>query len=365
MADVQAMFHQVKVTHEERDVLRYSWWSDGDSSRQPSVYRMTVHSFGGTWSPSCCTFALQRTAEDNRADFQPDAVDTVMQLKQEASDWPSWCQSDEQKHQYIQQYLDKEGIHLEWDKIKKNPGLRAIAKLMLNSFWGKFGQRPNMSKTTYVKDPTEYLDMMTRDGLEIQGVNFVNDEMVEVQWQNTGEFVESSGRTNVILAAYTTCQARLKLYEVLEKLDQRVLYYDTDSVIYVSRDGEWEPETGDFLGELTNELESDNHIVSFVSGGPKNYAYKLARPDKGGYLTHCKVRGITLNYRNQFLVNFDTVSQMVRNEGPKRVQVTDPYKISRNKKTINIETKEAKKHYQVVYTKRVPLENYDTIPYGY
>ena len=90
-----------------------------------------------------------------------------------------------------------------------------------------------MSKTSYVTDPAEYLDMMTRDGLEIQGVNFVNDEMVEVQWQNTEDFVESSGKTNVILAAYTTCQARLKLYELLERLDQRVLYYDTDSVMYV------------------------------------------------------------------------------------------------------------------------------------
>ena len=202
------------------------------------------------------------------------------------------------------------------------------------SFWGKFGQRPNMSKTSYVKDPAEYLDMMTRDDLEIQGVNFVNDEMVEVQWQNS-EFVESSRRTNVILAAYTTCQARLKLYELLERLDRRVLYYDTDSVIYtcISREGEWEPQTGYFLGELTNELESDNHIVTFVSGGPKNYAYKLARPDRNGYLTHCKVRGITLNYRNQFLVNFDSISQLVRNEGPSKVQVTDPYKKTRNKKT--------------------------------
>ena len=200
------------------------------------------------------------------------------------------------------------------------------------SFWGKFGQRPNMSKTSYVTDPAEYLDMMTRDGLEIQGVNFVNDEMVEVQWQNTEDFVESSGKTNVILAAYTTCQARLKLYELLERLDQRVLYYDTDSVMYVSRESEWEPEIGDFLGELTNELESDNHIVTFVSGGPKNYAYKLAKPDRNGYLTHCKVRGISLNYRNHFLVNFDSISQIVRNEGPTEVQVTDPYKITRNKK---------------------------------
>ena len=76
--------------------------------------------------------------------------------------------------------------------------------------------------------------------------------------------------------AYTTCQARLKLYEILDKLDRRVLYYDTDSVIYISREGQWEPEIGDYLGELTDELEENNHIVWLVSGGPKNYAYRLA-----------------------------------------------------------------------------------------
>ncbi|XP_022110167.1 uncharacterized protein LOC110989825 [Acanthaster planci] len=222
-----------------------------------------------------------------------------------------------------------------------------------------------MAKTSYLKDPTEYLDMMTRDDIEVQSANFVNEEMVEVQWQHTEDFVEPSGRTNVILAAYTTCQARLKLYDLLDKRDHRVVYYDTDSVIYVSRKGEWEPEIDDFLGELINELEADNHIVTFVSGGPKNYDYKLAKPDKSGNLSHCKVRGITLNYRNHFLVNFDVMSQMVRKEGPSKVQVKDPYKITRNKKTVHIETKEEKKFYQMVYTKRVPIDNYDTVPYGF
>ena len=59
-------------------------------------------------------------------------VNAFLKMKQEASDWPPWCQTDEQKHQYIERYFDKEGIRLEWDNIKKNPGLRAIAKLMLN-----------------------------------------------------------------------------------------------------------------------------------------------------------------------------------------------------------------------------------------
>ncbi|XP_038065549.1 uncharacterized protein LOC119735724 [Patiria miniata] len=77
LADIRAMFHQVRVSPENRDVLRYLWWPDGDTSLEPAVHRMTAHPFGGTWSPSCCSFALRRTAEDNRQDFHPDTVGCV------------------------------------------------------------------------------------------------------------------------------------------------------------------------------------------------------------------------------------------------------------------------------------------------
>ena len=77
-ADVEAMFHQVKVPEEDRDVLRYLWWPNGDSRLEPEIHRMTVHLFGGTWSPSVCTYALQQTARDNTQDFEPEVVDTVL-----------------------------------------------------------------------------------------------------------------------------------------------------------------------------------------------------------------------------------------------------------------------------------------------
>ena len=38
------------------------------------------------------------------------------------------------KQRYIDDYFEKEGIHLAHDKIQKNPGLRALAKLMLNRY---------------------------------------------------------------------------------------------------------------------------------------------------------------------------------------------------------------------------------------
>jgi hypothetical protein len=52
-------------------------------------------------------------------------------------------------------------------------------------------------------------------------------------------------------------------------------------VVYTARPGEWKSELGDYLGDLTDEVP-DNRIIEFVTGGPKKYAYKIARPDKDG-----------------------------------------------------------------------------------
>ncbi|XP_071483358.1 uncharacterized protein [Diadema antillarum] len=76
-ADIEAMFHQVRVTPNHRNVLRFLWWESGDLAKQPRVYRMCSHLFGGTWSPSVCSFALRQTAEDNQQDYDPITVETV------------------------------------------------------------------------------------------------------------------------------------------------------------------------------------------------------------------------------------------------------------------------------------------------
>ena len=80
-----------------------------------------------------------------------------------------------------------------------------------------------------------------------------------------------SDKTNVV---FNTAQAWLKLYSLPERLQMRTLHFDTDSVIYTSRPGGWGPPSGDYLGERTNELDDEDCITTFVSGGSKNYAYQ-------------------------------------------------------------------------------------------
>ena len=78
MADIEAMFHQVKVVRQDQDVLRFLWWPEGNLEEDPVRYQMTVHLFGGTWSPSCCTYALHRTAEDHARGSSSVAKDAVL-----------------------------------------------------------------------------------------------------------------------------------------------------------------------------------------------------------------------------------------------------------------------------------------------
>ena len=337
-------------------------------------------------------------------------VNLYLKRKQEASGYPKHCVTDEQKQRYIDEYYEHEGIRLDQDKIEYNPGLRWLAKLMLNSLWGtylsscrktlvssvgrawdcsknsghprvsgssperginsflffllgKFAQRTNLTKTELVTDPGRFFELLFSEETEVAEARLVNDEMTEVYYRNVVEFEESGDKVNIVIAAYTTAYARLKLYDLLDQLQEQVLYYDTDSVIYVHEPGKPEPPLGDYLGDLTDELDGD-YITEFMSGGPKNYAY-VTNNDK----RVTKIRGITLDYATSKKLNFEVMCSLLHlylNCGIQaKVTVDNPFKITRDKKKKKIATKRTKKDYQIVYNKRVVKENYGTVPYGY
>ena len=95
-----------------------------------------------------------------------------------------------------------------------------------------------------------------------------------------------------------TAHARLQLYNELDMLGERVLYYDTDSIVYLTQPDQPKPLLGNYIGDLTDEL-GGNHITVFASGGRKNYCYKTS-----GDKTDIKVRGITSDCTAQQKVKF-------------------------------------------------------------
>lgn len=132
-------------------------------------------------------------------------------------------------------------------------------------------------------------------------------------------------------------------------------------MFFVSRPGAWEPRLGNYLGELTNELDpSDgNHIAEFTSSGAKSYGYVT---DTGH--TESTVKGFTFSHNTESLLNFDAIKKIVCQDNSKEIQIPQ-LRFILNKYKWNIKTVDQIKKFRFTYDKRVVLEDFSTLPYGY
>lgn len=348
-----------KCIHNQKErQLRGTWVTDEVKKAVEMGYQITE--IREVWH-------FEETSKDTGSLFSG-YVNRFLKVKQESEGWPPECNKEEERRRYIDEYKVREGIELNYHDIQKNPGKRMLAKLMLNSLWGKFGQRNNPTQTKFVKDIEELYKMFREKRTLIENIRYINDDQTaEVQWRVADEYVQPAPNTNIFIAAYTTAQARLKLYSYLEELDDRVLYFDTDSIIYISKDGEYNPPTGSYLGDMTDELEKDygknSYIDEFVSAGPKNYAYKVISPTSSAPIYVCKVKGFSLNHSTSKVINFQKIKDIVLD-----CNVSTSVRVPQStiqRKRGNIVTQEGTKMYRLVYEKRVLLDDLSTIPFGY
>lgn len=72
-------------------------------------------------------------------------------MKAHASGWPKSCTTPALKKSYLEEFHEREGILLDETEIEFNPSLRQMAKIMLNSFWGRFGMRPDLTRTELIR----------------------------------------------------------------------------------------------------------------------------------------------------------------------------------------------------------------------
>ena len=293
-----------------------------------------------------------------------DYVNLFLRYKQQASNFPDWVKTEDDKDKYVQLFYDKEGIQLDKTKIKYNNGVRSVNKLLLNSNWGRLGMNEeNRIMVKYIKKPEEWYLMQSDTNYIIHDVNFHDNYVLQVFYsnnKNNNDGVDIS----VVHAAFVTAYGRLKLYSEMIKLNERVLYFDTDSIFYIHRENEYNPKLGDYLGEFTNEIsvEEGSFATEFGSLGKKNYFYNTKNNNE-----HIVVKGFKLLHKTKLLLNIDSMKDILLNEenrNNKKIEI-DELKFIRDKKEWNIKCKQSKKLYGFVYDTRILKEDLTTLPYGY
>ena len=77
VANIQAMYHQVRVEPKDTGAFRFLWYPNGDVTKEPDDYQMLVHLVGGILFSFCADYALKRTAIDTAGYFCNEVVSTV------------------------------------------------------------------------------------------------------------------------------------------------------------------------------------------------------------------------------------------------------------------------------------------------
>lgn len=283
---------------------------------------------------------------DQSLDLFKDYISTFIKDKIEASGTPSWVQSDEDWQTFTNELETRIGVKVQKENMVKNAGKKSGAKILLNSLWGKFGERPHYHgyHVTEVGKEDAFMLALEKDWydgnvdityrryngkrthLVVAYKSATEEKLTKYNWKN------HLRTTNIAVAAMVTSHARMRLWKELNKLGERVLYHDTDSIIYERDPTGYNIPIGKYLGEWEDET-GGLPITKFVSTGPKCYSYAIQLPD-GQLEEHTKVKGITLTSRNSRVINYESMCKIVRNEMESIEATTLVFKYNRNAGTM-------------------------------
>lgn len=204
-----------------------------------------------------------------------------------------------------------EAVRQSFPRWAKRPAKRHIYKIMLNSGWGKHCQRPNMSENSFIHEDDSVEMMNLFSNITHQDVQLVD---LKTQGNKTVFKTKANSKNPLSHDSYIPAGlfvpafGRLMLFEQLDQLGDRVLYHDTDSIIYIKDPTKYNIPTGDILGDWDEEEVSKNeNITGFVSIGAKSYALKT----KNGNDV-VKLKGLMV--RKAHDVSYETLKELVLNE---------------------------------------------------
>ena len=162
------------------------------------------------------------------------------------------------------------------------------------------------SKVDFIESGEQFEELLRDNKTVLSFFQFINEKILMIERKTKHAFVEASYMTNPVIGSFVTAHARQILCSLLLKLSFRVLYCDTDSIIYYLRSGiDQDPiETGPFTGQWKDEEPAG--LINFASLSPKNYIFETANGKQVQ-----KHKGLSLGGHMAKLFNFPVAKNLL------------------------------------------------------
>lgn len=247
---------------------------------------------------------------------------------------------------------------LQYSDFQPDDARKIASKVRLNSNWGRLAMRQHFPTCRVLTSSAERVDFF-------RARNYFNwtvkDHLTLGDQSTIVDYVSHTPTKgiNVAAASFVTAAGHCVLYDMACRLGFRVLYCDTDSLVYLHKPGWFVPPTGNKLGDWENELPSDDFITEFVALAPKTYAYKT---HKQRFLYHAK--GVSGNATADAAFTLDNMRDTVMGAQDKLTAKALHFMYSRHSEE-GIRSTVITKHVKGTYEKGLIGADYRTFPYGY
>lgn len=319
-------------------------------------------------------------------------VGYFLRMKQEAEGWKKLgasCDNPSEEEQNLiadQLYQQNGGLaHIRPDMVKLDPVMRALAKLYLNSLWGKWAQKASKECHTTIYGTQQFFQLWNDLTVERESCLFrdISPGVYKVNYKKKNPFIQPVAHGNIWLAASVTAWARITLHKQMLRIgSERLIYCDTDSIIFLwPKNGE--KLSGIGLGHWTDEYP--NHIIQKVYAlAPKLYALTLANRNDTNTHESFRAKGVQMTLNNQTKMSFQNILPLIQktmeNKTEEHTIEVDNFSIFTNSTNNrlpfgNLFSRYNKKKVRVIITKRTieEMENCDfeeiaeinTFPPGY
>lgn len=215
----------------------------------------------------------------------------------------------ETQERFKETYKSKFDIDISFENWDKRPAAKKTGKILINSGWGKHAETSNHEKIVILghNDMTQgkvfYDDLFNKEKKLSQFIAAENETIFKYTERETSAKAQQHLHSTYLpCAVFVPMYGRLMLYNHLDKLGERVLMCDTDSIKYIDIPDQYQIKEGDCLGDWEDEGPSQE----FVALCPKSYGQ---RPLNSTPWFKCK--GVNLRRAHEKIFNFEQAKKVL------------------------------------------------------
>jgi hypothetical protein len=215
---------------------------------------------------------------------------------------------DEIERQYEESFGMGQQVRDSFDRWKKDGALRTVFKTLLNCGWGKHCQRPSLPKLTVMNFDNfdaGFFENLDRETIKLKNITNLGNTALVSTVDNGLKTNPNFHKTYLPAGVFVPSYGRLVLYRQMMHLEDRVLYHDTDSIIYIYDPAKYNIPESPLWGDWDEESISKKGITAFVSLGPKSYGIRAPGEDI------LKLKGLSIKHAHRNLVTFDLLKSQI------------------------------------------------------